>query len=166
MNAASFIYNLQLHLDQHDYAKAVHQRGHVPVQPHQPGSPDGDLWGRLLPAVSGKMARVLSGGGVAVGGPHGLHHGEDRRYARCHELPLTGTSQPSSPSSGTGDQWHGHVTAVTCSPTHRRLGLASRLMDGLEAISEKKKCLFVDLFVRVSNYVAIRMYEVTSYWTP
>ena len=46
-------------------------------------------------------------------------------------------------------------------PAHRRLGLAGRLMDALEKISEQKKCMFVDLFVRVSNTVAITMYKVS-----
>ena len=39
---------------------------------------------------------------------------------------------------------------------HRRLGLARRLMAALEDISEAKKGFFVDLFVRVSNVVAIK----------
>jgi len=30
-------------------------------------------------------------------------------------------------------------------------GLAKQLMDGLEVLSDKKNCYFVDLFVRVSN---------------
>jgi N-terminal acetyltransferase B complex catalytic subunit len=66
-------------------------------------------------------------------------------------------------AEGQGDNWHGHVTAVTCSPVHRRLGLADRLMTALEEISEKKKCFFVDLFVRVSNKVAIAMYRKFGY---
>ena len=64
---------------------------------------------------------------------------------------------------GNGNNWHGHVTAVTCAPAHRRLGLAGRLMDALEKISEQKKCMFVDLFVRVSNAVAITMYRVSFF---
>ena len=36
-------------------------------------------------------------------------------------------------------------------------------MDTLEAISEKKRCFFVDLFVRVSNAVAINMYGRLRY---
>ena len=55
------------------------------------------------------------------------------------------------------------MTAVTCSPQHRRLGLAARLMAALEEISEKKRCFFVDLFVRVSNQVAITMYRNLGY---
>jgi len=44
-----------------------------------------------------------------------------------------------------------------------RLGLARRLMVALEDISEAKKCYFVDLFVRVSNSVAIKMYRQLGY---
>ena len=55
------------------------------------------------------------------------------------------------------------MTAVTCAPTHRRLGLAAKLMAALEEISEKKHCFFVDLFVRVSNSVAINMYKALGY---
>lgn len=55
------------------------------------------------------------------------------------------------------------MTAVSISPHHRRLGLAAKLMADLEEISEKKKCYFVDLFVRVSNTVAINMYKNLGY---
>lgn len=36
-------------------------------------------------------------------------------------------------------------------------------MADLEKISEKKRCYFVDLFVRVSNSVAINMYRLLGY---
>ena len=38
---------------------------------------------------------------------------------------------------GKDTNWHGHVTAVTIAPEYRRLGLAKRLMDSLEEVSEK-----------------------------
>lgn len=38
---------------------------------------------------------------------------------------------------GKGDQWHGHVSAVTIAPSYRRLGLAKQLMDDLEKVSDK-----------------------------
>ncbi|KAH9492916.1 N(alpha)-acetyltransferase 20, NatB catalytic subunit [Bulinus truncatus] len=66
-------------------------------------------------------------------------------------------------AEGTGEQWHGHVTALSVAPEFRRLGLAGKLMNGLEEISEKKQCYFVDLFVRVSNKVAVAMYEKLGY---
>jgi len=66
-------------------------------------------------------------------------------------------------SEGVGENWHGHVTAVTVGPQHRRLGLAKKLMDGLEVITDMKKCYFVDLFVRVSNKNALSFYEKLGY---
>ncbi|XP_060594079.1 N-alpha-acetyltransferase 20-like [Ruditapes philippinarum] len=66
-------------------------------------------------------------------------------------------------AEGNGDQWHGHVTALTVAPEYRRLGLAAKLMSNLEEISEKKRCFFVDLFVRVSNKVAVDMYNKLGY---
>jgi N-terminal acetyltransferase B complex catalytic subunit len=66
-------------------------------------------------------------------------------------------------SIGSGSNWHSHVTAVSCAPKHRRLGLAGRLMSALEEISEMKKCFFVDLFVRASNVVAISFYNLLGY---
>ena len=38
---------------------------------------------------------------------------------------------------GHGDQWHGHVTAVSVAPDYRRLNLAAKLMRGLESVSER-----------------------------
>ena len=67
-------------------------------------------------------------------------------------------------AEGEGDLWHGHVTAVTVSPEFRRLGVAKGLMDYLETVSESTYCgYFVDLFVRVSNSLAITMYEKLGY---
>lgn len=40
--------------------------------------------------------------------------------------------------------WHTHVSAITVSPGHRRLGLASMMMDLLEKVGEVEKTyLFV-----------------------
>lgn len=59
---------------------------------------------------------------------------------------------------------HGHVTALTVSPEFRRLGLARKLMQTLEDVSEHLYgAWFVDLFVRVSNEVAIGMYKRLGY---
>mmetsp|Transcript_46404 Transcript_46404/g.54224 ORF Transcript_46404/g.54224 Transcript_46404/m.54224 type:complete len:185 (+) Transcript_46404:87-641(+) len=67
-------------------------------------------------------------------------------------------------SEGEEKLFHGHVSAVTVSPTYRRLGLAKTLMDDLEFISsETHNAYFVDLFVRASNLLAITMYEKFGY---
>ncbi|KAJ3182111.1 N(alpha)-acetyltransferase 20, NatB catalytic subunit, partial [Irineochytrium annulatum] len=65
---------------------------------------------------------------------------------------------------GVGKLWHGHVTAITVAPEFRRMGLARELMHNLEEVSEKiYNAYFVDLFVRVSNSVAIGMYNKLGY---
>lgn len=61
------------------------------------------------------------------------------------------------------EEWHGHVTALSVAPEFRRLGLAAKLMEMLEEISERKEGFFVDLFVRVSNQVAVNMYKRLGY---
>ncbi|GAM29205.1 hypothetical protein SAMD00019534_123810 [Acytostelium subglobosum LB1] len=67
-------------------------------------------------------------------------------------------------AEGNGENWHGHVTAVTVAPEYRRIGLADRLMNTLEEVSEKvHNAYFVDLFVRKSNTLAIKMYEKFGY---
>jgi N-terminal acetyltransferase B complex catalytic subunit len=67
-------------------------------------------------------------------------------------------------SEGVGQDWHGHVSAVTVAPTYRRIGLAKTLMDDLEYLStDVYNAYFVDLFVRASNSLAISMYEKFGY---
>ncbi|KAM6211952.1 LOW QUALITY PROTEIN: N-alpha-acetyltransferase 20-like [Sarcoramphus papa] len=61
------------------------------------------------------------------------------------------------------EEWHGHATAPSVAPECRRLGLATKFMELLEGISEKKGGFFVDLFVRVSNQVAVNMYKQLGY---
>ncbi|XP_038073408.1 N-alpha-acetyltransferase 20-like [Patiria miniata] len=72
---------------------------------------------------------------------------------------IMGKSEGSIPQ----ETWHGHVTAVTVAPEYRRLGLAAKMMNFLEEVSEKQSCFFVDLFVRVSNEVAVTMYKRLGY---
>lgn len=59
--------------------------------------------------------------------------------------------------------WHGHITAVSVAEDYRRLGIAANLIEQVEAISEKKKCYYVDLYVRASNTVAVKLYEKLGY---
>lgn len=66
-------------------------------------------------------------------------------------------------SEGTGEAWHGHVTAISVEPHYRRIGLASALVKSLEDTSENKQAYFVDLFVRESNVGAINMYKAIGY---
>eukprot|EP00667_Euglena_gracilis_P029412 EG_transcript_38862 len=67
-------------------------------------------------------------------------------------------------AEGDGEDWHGHVTAVSVAPEFRRLGLGEQLMHRLEDISENvHHGYFVDLFVRASNAVAVNMYKKMGY---
>uniref|UniRef100_A0A1I7XN91 N-alpha-acetyltransferase 20 n=1 Tax=Heterorhabditis bacteriophora TaxID=37862 RepID=A0A1I7XN91_HETBA len=66
-------------------------------------------------------------------------------------------------AEGREENWHGHVTALSVAPAYRRLGLAAKMVDTLEQISDMKRAYFVDLFVRVSNTVAISMYKALGY---
>lgn len=40
-------------------------------------------------------------------------------------------------SEGRGESWHGHVTALSVAPEYRRIGLAGRLMRGMEDTSDR-----------------------------
>jgi N-terminal acetyltransferase B complex catalytic subunit len=40
-------------------------------------------------------------------------------------------------AEGDGEEWHGHVTAVTVAPEFRKIGMARRLMDLLEFTTDK-----------------------------
>ena len=64
---------------------------------------------------------------------------------------------------GSGEDWHGHVSAVVCGTSYRRRGIASMLMDHLERVSIEQNAYYVDLFVRASNSVAIEMYKKRGY---
>ncbi|GMM35008.1 peptide alpha-N-acetyltransferase complex B subunit [Saccharomycopsis crataegensis] len=61
--------------------------------------------------------------------------------------------------------WHAHITAVTVNPAYRRLGLASLLCVQLEELtkSDPYNVYFVDLFVKVTNKLALVLYEKLGY---
>lgn len=40
-------------------------------------------------------------------------------------------------AEGTGENWHGHVTAVSVCPAYRHGGVAAKLMKYLEEVSEQ-----------------------------
>mmetsp|Transcript_4112 Transcript_4112/g.6284 ORF Transcript_4112/g.6284 Transcript_4112/m.6284 type:complete len:121 (+) Transcript_4112:226-588(+) len=67
-------------------------------------------------------------------------------------------------AEGSDELWHGHVTALAVAPRYRRLGLAKNMMLNLESFSDEGlDTYFVDLFVRISNKIAISMYESFGY---
>uniref|UniRef100_A0A7E4V8R5 N-alpha-acetyltransferase 20 n=1 Tax=Panagrellus redivivus TaxID=6233 RepID=A0A7E4V8R5_PANRE len=64
---------------------------------------------------------------------------------------------------GEGDQWHGHITAITVGDAFRRQGVARLLMDKFEKLCIEQNCYFIDLYVRISNKVAVEMYTKMGY---
>ncbi|KAL4946273.1 hypothetical protein BDV06DRAFT_152904 [Aspergillus oleicola] len=57
---------------------------------------------------------------------------------------------------------HGHITSLSVMRTHRRLGIAERLMRmSQRAMAESHRAQFVSLHVRVSNTAALRLYRDT-----
>ena len=55
--------------------------------------------------------------------------------------------------------WHAHITCLTVAPSARRKGLATLLSEALEKVGDEQNAWFVDLFVRVENVAAIKLYK-------
>ena len=62
--------------------------------------------------------------------------------------------------------WHAHITCLTVSPGARRLGLATKLSEALEVAGDEADGWFVDLFVRVENVAAIKLYKKMGWVDP
>ncbi|CAG8073634.1 unnamed protein product [Penicillium olsonii] len=62
----------------------------------------------------------------------------------------------------TDGKQHGHITSLSVMRTHRRLGIAERLMRmSQRAMAESHRANFVSLHVRMSNTAALRLYRDT-----
>lgn len=59
--------------------------------------------------------------------------------------------------------WHAHITCLTVAPAARRLGYATKLSEALEQVGDEQNAWFVDLFVRVENEAAIKLYKKMGY---
>ncbi|KAH9814989.1 acyl-CoA N-acyltransferase [Melampsora americana] len=66
-------------------------------------------------------------------------------------------------TEGNSSDWHGHISAITVSPSYRQLSLAKSMMNLIQKVSNLSNCFFIDLFVRVSNSIAIEFYERLGY---
>jgi ribosomal protein S18 acetylase RimI-like enzyme len=55
--------------------------------------------------------------------------------------------------------WHAHITCLTVAPAARRLGYATKLSEAIEIAGDECNAWFVDLFVRVENEAAIKLYK-------
>lgn len=87
-------------------------------------------------------------------------------YQQLCEHPTTGLTiaYTLGKVEGAGEDFHGHVSAVTVAPTFRRLHIGETLMRNLEmTTSHVHSAYFVDLFVRKSNKVAQDMYTRLGY---
>merc|ERR1712168_1388056 len=57
---------------------------------------------------------------------------------------------------------HGHITSLAVRRSHRRLGIAKKVMDqACKAMVENFQAKYVSLHVRVSNRAALNLYEKT-----
>ena len=80
--------------------------------------------------------------------------------------PYGAPNPPYDPHTNTNPNYlpyHGHITALTISPTARRLGYATLLTSALEQQSDAHNAWFVDLFVRAGNEVAQQLYRGMGY---
>ncbi|XP_059754307.1 N-alpha-acetyltransferase 20 isoform X2 [Balaenoptera ricei] len=184
-----------------------------------------------FPGVPGVLPRWLRAYRIpamflAGGSTEGKYLAHWPEYFIVAEAPggeLMGYIMGKAEGSVAREEWHGHVTALSVAPEFRRLGLAAKLMELLEEISERdstddlpkwreelplqhrvtrlysrqltdpqsqRNCspnvksfpcdllilklgmegaqkrkggFFVDLFVRVSNQVAVNMYKQLGY---
>jgi N-terminal acetyltransferase B complex catalytic subunit len=85
------------------------------------------------------------------------------REHRRNTKTVMGKLETSPPHHPHPLPWHGHITILTVSPTHRRLGYAKLLTGALERTCEQSSAWFVDLYVRASNRAAIDMYRKMGY---
>ncbi|KAI3906854.1 hypothetical protein MKW98_004904 [Papaver atlanticum] len=60
---------------------------------------------------------------------------------------------------GEGNETHGYIANLGVLPTHRKLGIAQKLMDAAQnALVKEFGCEYVSLHVRTSNQAAISLY--------
>ncbi len=61
---------------------------------------------------------------------------------------------------------HGHITSLAVKRSHRRLGIAQKLMEqASRAMVENFNAQYVSLHVRVSNRAALHLYQNTLKFT-
>ncbi|PYH81994.1 ARD1B protein [Aspergillus uvarum CBS 121591] len=85
------------------------------------------------------------------------HHGGRDSYPKVVGYVLAKMEE--EPTDGVA---HGHITSLSVMRTHRRLGIAERLMRmSQRAMAESHRAQYVSLHVRVSNTAALRLYRDT-----
>ena len=86
--------------------------------------------------------------------------------AKVEDEEVAAAASTNSNSNGTQapalPEVHGHITSLAVARTHRKLGLASRLMDAThEAMRSVFGARYASLHVRVSNRAAFHLYSKT-----
>ncbi|CCD22615.1 peptide alpha-N-acetyltransferase complex B subunit NAT3 NDAI_0A04590 [Naumovozyma dairenensis CBS 421] len=92
-------------------------------------------------------------------------------FFKSVETTLTGVSHDDisgymmGKTEGKANEWHTHITAVTVAPEFRRISLASKLCNTLDAMTDSPphEVNFIDLFVKCNNVLAINLYEKLGY---
>ncbi|XP_023393539.1 N-alpha-acetyltransferase 20 isoform X1 [Pteropus vampyrus] len=105
---------------------------------------------QMAARANGITSMFLAGGSTE--GKYLAHWPEYFIVAEAPGGELMGYIMGKAEGSVAREEWHGHVTALSVAPEFRRLGLAAKLMELLEEISE-----------RVSNQVAVNMYKQLGY---
>ncbi|KAI3404355.2 naa20 [Candida oxycetoniae] len=90
------------------------------------------------------------------------HHGKSDEGDE-NEQEISGYMMAKTEGQLSKLEYHTHITAVTISDQYRRISLASKLCLALENISEVQQTLFIDLFVKVTNQLARKLYEKLDY---
>ena len=95
---------------------------------------NGDIVGYVLAKVEDEEAAAAAAAGTSSNGTH----------------------------AGRRPEVHGHITSLAVARTHRRLGLASRLMDATHsAMAQVFGARYASLHVRVGNRAAFHLYSKT-----
>ncbi|KAI9695374.1 MAG: N-terminal acetyltransferase [Bogoriella megaspora] len=117
---------------------------------------------RVLEGPSGKIEAYKSSTYTYMTSTHEV----PKVLGKLEDSPFPCPNPPYDPETNTDDRylpWHAHITAVTVAPYARRNGHATRLVRALEMQANAQNAWFVDLFVRVDNELAIRMYQKLGY---
>lgn len=124
------------------------------------------------PPQCGALALQLSPSSCRAAAPssplpsHSRHSRHFRPHPHRHSLPLRSalclTSTSAQDEVLEGQEPHGHITSLAVLRSHRKLGLATKLMLASErAMVESFQAAYVSLHVRRSNRAAIGLYTKT-----
>ncbi|KAJ5777503.1 N-terminal acetyltransferase A complex catalytic subunit ard1 [Penicillium odoratum] len=103
------------------------------------------------------VAIVRPKGGYKAGASRGAAGDVSGQYPKVVGYVLAKMEE--EPTDG---MQHGHITSLSVMRTHRRLGIAERLMRmSQKAMAESHRANYVSLHVRVSNTAALRLYRDT-----